>query len=152
MELEKLRPRAISESAKGFGKQYLLLQNLLEELQGRTLPDHVMENLNGHIRKINDLNDADPGLERELKSSRNAIIKVLEKELKLVPKDYYKKLWMALGMTVFGLPLGLAFGLSIGNIGMMAIGLPIGMAIGVAVGSRMDQKALQEGRQLTTES
>ena len=60
-------------------------------------------------------------------------------------------MWLAIGMSAFGLPIGVAFGLSIGNIGLMAIGLPIGMAIGAAVGTGMDKKALEAGRQLDIE-
>ena len=74
-----------------------------------------------------------------------------EKELKIVPKNYYRNLWMVLGMSAFGLPLGVAFGLSLGNIGLLAIGLPIGMAIGTLVGSKLDKKALESGKQLDIE-
>lgn len=59
---------------------------------------------------------------------------------------------MVLGMSVFGIPLGLGFGLSIGNFGMLAIGIGIGMAIGVGVGTSMDKKAFNEGRQLDFEA
>ena len=47
--------------------------------------------------------------------------------------------------------LGVAFGLSLGNIGLLAIGLPIGMAIGTLVGSKLDKKALESGKQLDIE-
>ena len=55
---------------------------------------------------------------------------------------------MLFGFTGFGLPIGVAFGLLMGNIGLMGLGLPIGMAIGLAFGVTMDKKALNEGRQL----
>lgn len=55
---------------------------------------------------------------------------------------------MVLGMSAFGIPMGVAFGLSMGNIGLLGIGLPIGMGVGVGVGSYLDKKALTEGRQL----
>lgn len=71
--------------------------------------------------------------------------------MKLVPKNYYRNLWMILGMTTFGLPLGVAFGLSLGNIGLLALGLPIGMVIGLAVGSSLDKKASENGKQLDIE-
>ena len=59
---------------------------------------------------------------------------------------------MVLGMSSFGLPMGVAFGLALGNIGLMGLGLPIGMGIGLAVGTNMDKKALAEGRQLAFEA
>ncbi|WP_051416939.1 hypothetical protein [Sediminibacterium salmoneum] len=58
---------------------------------------------------------------------------------------------MVVGMSAFGLPIGVAFGMSIGNLGMLGIGLPIGMAIGIGVGSSLDNKAKLAGRQLAFE-
>lgn len=54
-------------------------------------------------------------------------------------------------MTVFGLPIGVAIGMSVGNIGLLGIGLLIGMALGLAVRATMDKKAKQEGRHLDLE-
>ncbi|MBQ0152941.1 MAG: hypothetical protein KBS61_08630, partial [Chryseobacterium sp.] len=57
----------------------------------------------------------------------------------------------ALGMSGIGLPLGVAFGLSVGSIGLLGLGLPFGMAIGAGIGTSMDKKAQKEGRQLQVE-
>ena len=75
----------------------------------------------------------------------------MEKEHKMVTKNHYRNTWLAQGMAAFGIPLGVAFGTSLGNMAYLGIGLPIGMAIGSAVGKRMDKKALEEGRQLDLE-
>lgn len=90
-------------------------------------------------------------MEKLLKTNLSKILKLLEKELKLVPKSHYRNQWMVLGMSAFGLPIGVAFGISIGNLGLLGLGLPIGMAIGIAVGTGMDEKARKEGRQLSCE-
>ena len=66
-------------------------------------------------------------------------------------KNHYRNTWLALGMAAFGIPLGVAFGTSSGNMGLIGIGLPIGMVIGMAVGSGMDKKAVESGRQLDLE-
>jgi hypothetical protein len=71
--------------------------------------------------------------------------------MKLVPKDYYRSLWMTLGMSAFGIPMGVVFGISMGSMAYLGIGLPIGLVIGIAVGTAMDKKALEEGRQLDVE-
>ena len=55
---------------------------------------------------------------------------------------------MVLGMSVFGLPIGLMFMTALDNAGLLALGLPIGLSIGIALGSGMDAKAKEEGRQL----
>ena len=54
-------------------------------------------------------------------------------------------------MSAFGIPIGVAFGSSVGNMGLLAIGMPIGMGIGIAVGAHMDKKAADQGRQLDLE-
>ena len=86
-----------------------------------------------------------------MKKVRHRIVHRVNKELKLVPKNYHRNQWMVLGMTVFGIPLGIAFASAIDNMSFLAIGLPIGMPIGMAVGANMDQKAAKEGRQLDVE-
>ena len=54
-------------------------------------------------------------------------------------------------MSALGLPLGLIYGLSMGNLGLIGIGLSIGMAMGIVLGTKMDKKAQKEGRQLDVE-
>ena len=73
---------------------------------------------------------------------------MIEKELMLVPKNTFRNRWMAIGMAAFGIPIGMAFGVSMGNMAFLAIGIPIGMSIGIAIGTGMDKKAFEEGRQL----
>lgn len=85
---------------------------------------------------------------KAIKEKEKKIVKLLEKNHKIVPKKYYQTLWMVLGMSAFGLPIGVAFGLIMGNIGLLGIGLPIGMGFGIGVGAYLDKKALNEGRQL----
>jgi len=68
-----------------------------------------------------------------------------------VPKNHYRALWLVLGMSVFGLPIGVLYGFLIGNMGLLGTGLCFGMAIGVALGAGLDKKALKEGRQLDLE-
>jgi hypothetical protein len=54
-------------------------------------------------------------------------------------------------MAAFGIPIGVAFGASLGSMAFLAIGIPIGMVIGLAIGSGMDKKAFEEGRQIDLE-
>jgi len=60
-------------------------------------------------------------------------------------------LLLAVGMAVFGIPIGAALGASFRNMAFLALGVPIGMAIGIAVGTGMDKKAFEEGRQIDME-
>ncbi|OAQ39334.1 hypothetical protein A5893_10645 [Pedobacter psychrophilus] len=107
-----------------------------------------MEFINDSITVIN----TSPLIEKDLKilvfKRQTAILKLLQKELKIVPKNHYQTLWMLFGFTAFGLPIGVAFGFLMDNMGLLGIGLPIGMGIGIVVGLLLDKKALKEGRQL----
>jgi hypothetical protein len=123
-------------------------RQLLRELNDRPMPDNISTSINAATEELNRTQLSGKPLQKLLKEQQTAVLKLLEKELKVVPKDHYRTQWMALGMSAFGIPLGVAFGLSIGNMGMLGVGLPIGLAIGLAVGSGLDKKALDEGRQL----
>ena len=124
---------------------------MIKLLNDKNLTLNVIKKINDDITELNSSQVMGTALSHLIKKKQNKIIKLTEKELKIVPKNYYTNLWMVLGMSAFGLPLGVAFGLSLGNIGLLAIGLPIGMAIGTLVGSKLDKKALESGKQLDIE-
>ncbi|KGO86987.1 hypothetical protein Q765_08495 [Flavobacterium rivuli WB 3.3-2 = DSM 21788] len=123
---------------------------LIAELRKRELPDVVAEYINEEVKSLNEL---PTGVEliKALKKKQTKIIQLVEKQLKVVPKNYYRNLWLALGLSAFGLPIGVAIALSLGNMGLLGIGFPFGIAMGLAVGAGMDKKALNEGRQLDIE-
>lgn len=130
---------------------YDQLQQLLNELEKNKISAETVEKINRETAIINSMALRDKDLHKVLKQKQNDIIKLLEKEHKIVPKNYYRNLWMAVGMGAFGLPIGVAFGLLMHNIALLSIGLPIGLGIGVVVGSSLDKKAEAEGRQLNVE-
>lgn len=145
------RPSITESTHPKLFKAYSQLNLLLNALQSKVLPQDTSYTIDQAIDEINAIADTDRLLIKKVKEKQNAIIKLLEKQHKIVPKNYYRNLWMVVGMSGFGLPIGVAFGMSIGNIAMLGIGMPIGMAIGIGVGSSMDKKALEEGRQLDFE-
>ncbi|UQD55520.1 hypothetical protein [Flavobacterium sp. K5-23] len=151
MNLIELKERQnISNNIK-LNKIYIHFGNILKELDKKGLPLNIIENINQDIEELNSSSLAHNDLSKLVKKKQTNILRVIEKELKIVTKNHYRNLWLALGMSVFGLPLGVAFGLMVGNLGLLALGLPFGMLIGIAVGSKMDKKALEENRQLNIE-
>jgi hypothetical protein len=150
MKLHELKNLSDNEDFK-LNEIYALFTKLLSELEKRELPDEIVISINKDIDEINSVTNSGNELRKQIKQRLQRIIKLLEKNLKLVPKNYYRNMWMVLGMSVFGVPMGVAFGASLGNMGYLAIGLPIGLAIGIGVGDGMDKKALKEGRQLDIE-
>jgi len=124
---------------------------LIEELKRKKLPDNLVQFINSKIEEINSINDSSKKLKSQIKKNQSKIIEQVEKKIKIVPKNHYRNTWLALGLAVFGVPIGVAFGTSLGNMGYIGIGLPIGMAIGIAIGTAKDKKAMEEGRQLDFE-
>ncbi|SEJ34931.1 hypothetical protein SAMN05192553_103394 [Cyclobacterium xiamenense] len=124
---------------------------LLAELRKKELPEKSVIAINREIDKINTVSGSEKKLKRQLSRTQSAILKEIEKEANLVTKNHYRNTWLAVGMAAFGIPLGVAFGLSLGNMAFLGIGLPIGLAVGLAIGTGMDKKAAEEGRQLDVE-
>lgn len=147
MSITKLKARDFSGDEK-LKEIYAQFGDVLAELNAKKLPQHLIESINQDVDEINGSALTEKDLRRLVNKKQTKIISEIEKRLKIVPKDHYRNLWLALGMTAFGLPIGVAIGLSTGNMGLLAIGLPIGLGLGVVVGSRLDKKAAEEGRQL----
>lgn len=151
MGINELRKRKGIGENKQLIDAYIQFEKLLTQLRKRKLPDEVVQAINTNI----DLIDPDPGTEedlrKQLRKTQSDILKLIEKELKLVPKNHYRNVWLALGIAAFGVPLGVVFGASLGNMGYLAIGIPFGLSIGLAIGTGLDKKAADEGRQLDVE-
>ncbi len=143
MELKRLNAEKFQEEEK----PALELQSLLKELRTRELSQASISSINLEIDQLNSL-PAEAITDKKIKAGKSAILKQLEKQENLVPKHYYATLWLPLGMTAFGLPLGVAVFVITGNAAFIGIGLPIGMAIGSFYGATLDKKAEKEGRVL----
>lgn len=151
MSIIDLKERTDLTSDFKLNTQYVQFGNLLSELRKKDLSPDSIDTINERVTRINTSPVVGNDFKKLIKQEQTAILKQVEKAHQIAPKNYYRNLWMLLGFTAFGLPIGVSFGLSIGNIGMMAVGLPIGMAIGAAIGASLDKKALTEGRQLDIE-
>lgn len=151
MKIKELKNRPNIDQHKKLYASYSQFNNLLTALRAKELPSETISSMNDGIDRLNAVSGSEKELEKEIKNTQSRIIKLIEKEHKLVTKNYYRNTWLAVGMAAFGIPLGVAFGTSLGNMAFLGIGLPIGMAIGIAVGSGMDKKAFEEGRQIDLE-
>ncbi len=128
-------------------KKVTTFQSLLSELRERELTEEVITAINEHIVHLNGITSQNI-LTKELRKRQYKILTLLQQKLKLVTKGYYRNMWMAVGMSAFGVSFGVAFGVALDNMAFLAIGIPIGMGIGIAVGTAMDAKAQKEGKQL----
>lgn len=151
MTIKELSTRPEMNGDKKLVKAHGQLEELLAELKQRELPDEVVKAINENVSAVNTASESGKALRKLLKKRTSQILRLLEKKLKLVPKNHYRNSWLAIGMAVFGVPLGTILGMSLENMALIGAGLPIGMLIGIAVGTGMDNKAAQEGRQLNVE-
>ncbi len=151
MELLKLSTRTDLELSPRLKRIYAQFENVMHQVQTKPLTEKLIAEINPRIKYINAIPHPGKELRRAVLNSQEKILTLLRKELNLVPKSYYRNHYMAIGMTVFGLPIGIAFGTALHNMAFLGIGLPIGMALGIAMGTEKDKKAMQEGRQLNIE-
>jgi len=148
MQIKELKTRPATDQDDKLRAAYSKFEKLIMELQKRELPEEVASSINKKIDQLNSNSESGKEQIKQIRKTQSSTLKLLEKELKWVPKNHYRNTWLAVGMAAFGIPMGFAFGASMGDMAFSAIGLPVGMVIGIAVGSGMDKKALEEGRQL----
>ena len=151
MEINELKKRKGIGGNKQLIDAYIQSEKLLMQLRKRKLPDEVVHSINTNIDLIDPDSGTEDELRKQLRKTQTDILRLIEKELKLVPKNHYRNIWLALGLAAFGVPLGVVFGISLGNMGYLAIGIPFGLSIGLAIGTGLDKKAADEGRQLDVE-
>ncbi len=148
MEIKNLLVHPAEQQDKKLSDFSDAFRQLLSELGKQNIPEPIISSINNDIDAIHAFSGSAGEMLKFFRKKQSTLLKKLEKELKIVPKNYYRNLWLALGMSAFGLPLGVALGISLGNIALLGLGLPIGLAIGIALGTSLDEKAKKEGRQL----
>lgn len=151
MELTTFQKPACIRPTSKLALKADVFEKLLNELKSRGLPESMIESINQQVALVHSSGIEEKTFAKQLSKSQSLILKQLEKELKIVPKNYYRMIFMSIGMAGFGIPMGVAFGLSIGNLAFLGLGLPIGLAIGIAIGTAKDKKAAAEGNQLDVE-
>jgi hypothetical protein len=151
MEIKTLHKSPDIEQHKKLNKIFADFEKLINELKKREIPSEIIDSINQDIDEINSFPGSNKELLKLLRNTQFNVLKLIKKDLKLVPKNHYRNMWMAIGMAAFGIPFGVAFGVSLGNMAFIAIGIPIGMAIGIGVGTAMDKKAVENGKQLDLE-
>src|SRR5690554_664845 len=103
--MEIIQLTKIDSSNPKVENSIIQFKRLVEILNTKNLPKNIIEKINYEISILNSSEIVGNSFLHLLKKKQNSITKLIEKELKLVPKNYYRNLWFVLGMTAFGLPL-----------------------------------------------
>lgn len=143
-----LLPKERPGLSKKMQKSHQYLIDLINALNDKELPQNFIQETNSQIEEINHLNSNDMQLKKKILKTKKNVSSKMMKELKFVPKGYYQVIWMSIGMTAFGLPVGMALSVAVDNFAFLGTGLPIGFAIGIGIGISLDKKAAGEGKQL----
>lgn len=151
MSLINLNPLKATAPSKSLQSAYDRFAELLLSIENLDLREETVKEMNDNISMANEVKESEK-LKMQFLKKRHSILQILKKKEKLVAKNHYRNLWMALGMTIFGIPFGVVFALSLDNLVFIAIGLPIGMPIGLAIGAQKDKQAAEEGRQLNVDA
>lgn len=151
MEILKLKRNSKIDEDKKLKKRVATFEKLIDELNKKEIPPEIISSINQEIVTLNSFIGTSKDFKKLLRKTQSNLLRMLEKELKIVPKNFYRNRWLAIGMSVFGIPMGVAFGVSMGNMAFIGIGIPIGMVIGMGIGAGMDKKAFEEGKQLSIE-
>jgi hypothetical protein len=127
--------------------EYAQLGKIVDNLRGKALPIHVTLQINDELACINYFTGSRKDLHSHLRKSKAKILKLLEKNLRLVPKNHYRNAWSFMGISFFGIP-SVMTGLILGEAELIAAGIPLGICVGMVIGLLMDRKAVQNGYQL----
>ncbi|WP_299984158.1 hypothetical protein [uncultured Pontibacter sp.] len=149
--IPKLQPRAHVVQSEKLTREFDDMQRLIDALNSKEIPEGIATAITQQLEPLNSQGIPAEQYTARLKETRSSILKLVEKQLKLVPQKHHQKLWMALGMTALGLPFGVVFALMLKNFAFLGLGMPIGMGIGIGVGTKLDEQAKAEGRQLDLE-
>jgi hypothetical protein len=126
-------------------------KELIEELQKKEVPQELEDEVSQIVLELNSSTLEGKKLRGLVFKKRRKTVQLIISKLNLFPINYHRKQWLVLGMSIFGAPIGVALGISLGSMAFLGLGLPIGMIVGIAVGTNMDRKAKAEGRQLDVE-
>ena len=117
-------------------------------MKEKDISDDAVLKINKETTAIGEYEKSGQQLHSCIRTVKNKVLKISTRELGLFPQKYHTKMWLTLGMGIFGLPIGTAFGIALNNIGLLSLGLPVGLALGYALGAYLDRKVQEQGKVL----
>lgn len=124
------------------------LERLISELNKKSIPEPLTKKINLSLEGIGAFQGSHQAVAGLIRKVYRQLLTLVRKELGLVPKYYYRSIYLSIGIAAFGLPVGLLISVLIKNFAFIGIGLPVGLTTGMAIGNAMDAKAQKENKQL----
>jgi len=146
--INELQIDANYQNEPKLSKQLTYFKSLLAEIRKKNIADLNTDFVNKHIGELNHFKGSVREFKTLIRKSKRLIIKTLEQNHNITPKNYYRNKWMGIGMLVYGVTFGVIVSTIVGNYAFIGIGLPIGMVLGMAIGDKKDKKAKEQGNQL----
>ena len=143
MELPELEVKEKNQLKKKEQKALEQFNELISALNDKELDEEMIEHIKGNMSNVRSELTFNT-----IKKEESKILDYVKREKGYVAQNHYMTLWIALGMSAIGVPIGVAIGLALDQLGFMGIGIGGGLAIGVAIGSAKDKKAKEQGKQL----
>lgn len=145
------KPERRQTAGRKLTKAYNKLECLLAEIDKKDVPSSFYEEINQKIERLNHFEGEEKWLVKEINSLYSKLLKQLEKRFGIITKNHHQNNWMALGLAVFGLPIGVVISTMTDTPAFMGIGLPIGLSMGMVFGMLKDRKAKMQNKQIDIE-
>lgn len=123
-------------------------EKLIQEIHRMELPPEVIVELNIELEKLELQLAFQKKFYKQIKTSKAVLLKILYHEVGVVPINHYRDLWIALGLSGIGIPLGIFLSFFMDNSSAIALGIALGCSMGIVIGANLDNQAEAEGRQM----
>lgn len=140
--IEALEKASAQEYNSSIKKVLDSLVKIFTQLEERGLDPDTLKD---HMSAIKTSVESSPLKYTHISKLKTNLTQTLMKDHGLSTKGYYQNLWLVLGMSLFGIPMGFIFGLALDNFAFFGLGLPMGMPIGIAIGFQKEKKAREAG-------
>jgi len=149
MKLIQLKQLKNVEHNQKLNKVYLYFLNLTTDLENRQLSLNVIDIINEEINNINKFSGTNKEVIKNIELSIKNVLITIEKELDIVLKQHYQRLWM-----IYGMIIGTLFSIIVTTIGYentwytFPTGTSIGLLLGLIAGKKKDSTVKKRNLQL----
>ena len=101
MRIEKLKELENAINNPRLIKAYNKVHYLIEALSTKEIPSEVLNSINEAIKFLNSFSGTEKEITKAFNKKYKNILTLVKKELRFVPKNHYKTLWMVMGMYIW---------------------------------------------------